>query len=148
MRQRHARARIRVTLESDPMDVRRSMSRVLADLAPIEIPQVTLDNLELVLCEIVNNVVEHAYAQASGGSIEIMAAAGPSGIRCEITDAGDPMPDGVPPAGAPPDTDVDHGDLPEGGFGWSLIGELTKDFCYERRGDRNVLSFRLAIGEA
>ena len=37
-------------------------------------------------------------------------------------------------------------DLPEGGFGWFLIRELTHDLTYRRDGSRNHLSFRMVLG--
>jgi serine/threonine-protein kinase RsbW len=36
-------------------------------------------------------------------------------------------------------------DLPEGGFGWFLIRELTKDLQYVRHEDQNRLTFSIPI---
>lgn len=72
--------------------------------------------LELVLAEVLNNVVEHAYAHYPG-SIEVMLWPGADGIRGCIVDSGLPMPNGQVPAGDPPDL---VGDLPEGGL-WLVL---------------------------
>ncbi len=54
------------------------------------------------------------------------------------------MPGGQPPAGhlprvAAPPPGGGVGDLPEGGFGWSLIRTLTTDLSYSRQAGRNEL---------
>jgi serine/threonine-protein kinase RsbW len=97
--------------------------------------------LELVLAEVLNNVVEHAYAHYPG-SIEVMLWPGADGIRGCIVDSGLPMPNGQVPAGDPPDL---VGDLPEGGFGWYLIRSLTTGLDYRRVANRNHLQFTLPM---
>jgi len=95
---------------------------------------------ELVLAEVLNNIVEHAYARHSG-EIEVTLSRDATGILCEIADTGLPMPQDAPPAGTLPALDGD--DLPEGGFGWHLIRSLARDLEYRREGGRNLLRFRL-----
>ncbi len=95
---------------------------------------------ELVLAEVLNNIVEHAYA-GSSGTIEIGVDRQPGGIACLVSDHGVPLPSGPPPGKLPPGMDGDPADLPEGGFGWHLIHALTRDLSYRRVNDRNHLSF-------
>jgi len=95
---------------------------------------------ELVLAEVLNNIVEHAYARHSG-EIEVTLSRDAGGILCEVADTGLPMPQGAPPAGQLPPLEGD--DLPEGGFGWHLIRSLARDLEYRREGGRNLLRFRL-----
>lgn len=97
-------------------------------------------NAEIVLAEVLNNIVEHAYA-AGPGRIELTLRQDGDGLRCTIADEGCPMPGGAPPDGRLPAADPD--DLPEGGFGWHMIRTLTRDLAYRRDGGRNLLSFRL-----
>lgn len=94
-------------------------------------------SVELVLAEVLNNVVEHAYA-GSAGEIEVTLAAGEEGLCCLVADAGLPMPDGMLPAGRLPEL---QDDLPEGGFGWHLIRSLATDITYRREGGRNLIGF-------
>ena len=36
-------------------------------------------------------------------------------------------------------------ELPEGGFGWYLIQDLTQELCYYREDRRNFLAFRIPL---
>jgi len=98
-------------------------------------------NAEIVLAEILNNIVEHAYANSSG-VIEVTLAPSADGTFCQIKDQGAEFPDGkLPHTHLPKNAALN--DPPEGGFGWFLIRSLTTDLTYDRRGSRNRLSFTL-----
>jgi serine/threonine-protein kinase RsbW len=137
---------VRVSQKSDPTLIRHSIQQILTELEPVDLLEEESGVFELVLAEVINNVVEHAYAEDPNGRIDILAVPGPRGISCRISDSGKPMPGGKPPVGMLHDLDCDTQDLPEGGFGWFLIGDLAKDLRYERRDGQNHLSFRMAIG--
>lgn len=94
---------------------------------------------ELVLAEVLNNVVEHACAEAPGRIVAVELWSGTAGLHCRVTDDGRPMPGTRPPANPLPEP---HS-LPEGGFGWPLIHQLTEDLHYSRARGVNVLSFRV-----
>lgn len=111
--------------------------------------------LQIVLAEVLNNVVEHAYREGHG-EIRLSILRDGDALRCLVRDRGDPMPGdliataappeppaipGLPAAPAPAEIDA----LPEGGFGWPLIRLLTRDLGYARRGAWNLLSFRLPL---
>lgn len=101
---------------------------------------------ELVLAEVLNNVVEHAYGEA-GGRVEVSLQKGPGGVQCLITDEGRAMPGGELPEGRlPGGPEINLSDLPEGGFGWHLIRSLSTDLTYARVDGQNRLSFLLAPG--
>lgn len=97
--------------------------------------------VELVLAEVLNNVVEHAYARYPG-EIAVTLTLAADHLHCAVTDSGLPMPDDRLPQGDPPGL---GGDLPEGGFGWNLIRTLTTHLSYCRRGGRNHLEFVLPV---
>lgn len=93
---------------------------------------------ELVLAEVLNNIVEHAY-RGQGGPVQLyMHREGPL-LHCQVEDSGLPMQEGGLPAGALPEPD----ELPEGGFGWFLIRSLARDLCYIRQKHGNSLRFSL-----
>jgi serine/threonine-protein kinase RsbW len=102
--------------------------------------------LELVLAEVLNNVVEHAYDADRRGVIEISVARACDAIACEVIDRGRPMPDSALPEGRKPQTGGDTSDLPEGGFGWYLIRQLTRDLHYRRADGCNRLKFTVPLG--
>ncbi|MGR3492045.1 MAG: ATP-binding protein [Shimia sp.] len=131
---------------SDTFDVRHSLKAVMKDLGARPYLPEEACTVELVLAEVLNNVAEHAYEERGDGRIELDLAYQPEGINFTLADFGKPMPDGRTPLGEAPSIDEELDDLPEGGFGWFLIGELAKDLVYERRGECNHLAFRMNLG--
>ncbi|WP_041528026.1 ATP-binding protein [Paracoccus aminophilus] len=80
-----------------------------------------------------------------------------AGLACAITDNGVPLPaECFEPFGTPAFTtglvalrsrEAQTGALPEGGFGWFLIQDLTRAICYYREEQRNVLAFTIPLQE-
>jgi serine/threonine-protein kinase RsbW len=93
---------------------------------------------EIVLAEVLNNIVEHGYAAATG-QIEVELALSDTGLQIRTSDLGCALPAAVL-AGTPSLPTVTD-DLPEGGFGWYMIRSLVEELAYRREGDRNHLSF-------
>lgn len=138
------RLELRLIFPSDPIAVRTALSSTMSGLDYLRLKDEDRSTVELVLAEAMNNVVEHAYADAPG-LVELRIANEPDGLFCEVLDDGAPMPAGSPPPGLlGEDTDI-LDDLPEGGFGWFLIRELTVDLAYTHSDGRNQLSFRVAL---
>ncbi len=130
--------RLRIVFCATPLAVRQVLHRLIADLEGRGIPAEARSAAEIVLAEALNNVVEHAYAEATG-EIEFELAPEPDGLRCSIVDHGSAMPELRLPEGTLP-----AGDEPaEGGFGWFLIRSLARDLRYDRIGGTNRLSFSL-----
>lgn len=128
-------ADFRLTLAAEPLSVRAGLAQIAAS-APMG--QLSADHratAQIVLAEVLNNIAEHAYADAPG-DISISLAATAAGLDCRIIDRGQEMPGGMPPAGTLPEEE-----LPEGGFGWFLIRSLTRDLTYLRKDGQNLLSF-------
>ena len=103
----------------------------------------TMGRLELVLAEVMNNVAEHGSERALRSeqpSIHLCIVRHDSGLSCAVTDDGVSLPaDCLLPRSLP-----DHGEiLPEGGFGWYLIQDLTQALCYYREERRNFLAFSI-----
>lgn len=103
-------------------------------------------SLELVLAEVLDNIVEHAYPEGQEGPIEVSMHTRGEDIECRVKDFGRAMPNEALPAGIAPDIPEELDCLPEGGFGWFLIGELAKDLTYTRRDSTNLFSFRMPAG--
>lgn len=128
-------------ISATPDEVRQVLRAVLARFARA----ISADDagaLELALAEVLNNVVEHAYADHDG-LIVVEVSREADALACMVTDRGRPMPgEMLPPA---LDFDSLSEGLAEGGFGWPLIRTLARDLTYSRRGQINVLGFRLAL---
>ncbi len=127
-----------------PQEARAAVQAVAAWLAAHGVHQDDIGSVQIALAEAVNNVVEHG-ACSSRDHIRVTAR-----IRCrrgviiEICDSGRGLPNGetpqghfVPPAGS-------AADLPEGGYGWHLIKELTARVQYRRRENCNTLVLEFA----
>lgn len=128
----------------EPLEVRHALARVMAALEPLELPDACRCSTELVLAEVLNNVVEHAYATTPGPiMLELRQCDG--ALHCTVRDRGQPMPDGTPPSGRRALVDVPLEDLPEGGFGWFLIRSMTRQLDYFREIGGNRLVFVLPL---
>ena len=142
----------RVTARTQPMFhrvLRAPPQTVRATLGDIrqrfreDVSEDTLGRLELVLAEVLNNVTEHAgtgdAVPSRTPSIHLCIVRHDSGLACAITDDGASLPDDcILPRILPT---AEFPDLPEGGFGWYLIQDLTQALCYYREESRNFLAF-------
>lgn len=135
-----------VCVQSGQMAVREALAQFFDALKPLELDVEEAGTIELVLAEVLNNIVEHAYPpSAPEGPITIRCALRPDGLTLHIVDKGAVMPDGRLPLGELPSLEVEQQDLPEGGFGWFLIQHLARDVSYTRANDENHLRLRLAL---
>ncbi|MCR8724970.1 ATP-binding protein [Frigidibacter sp. ROC022] len=132
---------VRLSFGADPRAVRRALRRVHAVLSGARVLEDDRAMAELVLAEVLNNVVEHAYAGHATGMIELALSLDAEALTCQVTDHGRPLPEGELPG--PCSGGHDPQDLPEGGFGWPLIHRLTRDLGYCRTPGCNRLRFRL-----
>lgn len=98
-----------------------------------------LDSAELILAEVLNNIVEHAYAN-SHGIVDLCIELHHEGLFCVVRDHGSTMPHGRPPCPPPPRINPPL-ELPEGGFGWHIIRSLTTQLGYRQEEGWNALSF-------
>lgn len=138
-------------LYADPARVRDALSAIRQRFRS-EVSEDTLGRLELVLAEVMNNVAEHAAAPDRGHdvdrppSIHLSIVRHETGLACAISDDGVSLPeDCILPRGLPV---MDLADLPEGGFGWYLIQDLTQALCYYREEQRNFLAFSVPFAES
>nr|WP_269212606.1 ATP-binding protein [Pseudooceanicola algae] len=136
---------IRLTFPSNPMSVRNGLKAVLTSLQPYDMDAEELGTIELVLAEALNNIGEHAYEGEDRGLIHLECLWSPGGLHVQIQDQGREMPDGHAPIGTRVPLPDELAALPEGGFGWFLIRDLSRDVSYRREAGVNTLSFRIRI---
>ncbi|MEM9968258.1 MAG: ATP-binding protein [Pseudomonadota bacterium] len=135
-----------ITLDGSAIAVRQALAEVLEALTPLELGIEERSVVELVLAEVLNNVVEHAYDAANQErGICLRCNQRADGLHLHVIDAGHRMSDQMLPFAKPPPITDNLADLPEGGFGWFLIRDLAKDICYAREAGKNHLRLRLAI---
>ncbi len=88
--------------------------------------------------EAFNNAVIHAYHGMPSGPVEVALEVGRGELEVRVTDRGQSFaPETVPE----PDLDA----LPEGGLGLFIIRNFMDDVCYERVGDKNVLTMTKSL---
>ncbi|WP_240790247.1 ATP-binding protein [Rhodobacter sp. SY28-1] len=140
------RSSLTLVFQADPVSIRQALQGMLTCPPLSCLRGEDRGMAELVLAEVLNNVAEHAYAEA-GGKVEIRLDGDPRGLRCLVVDEGREMPGGQLPEGRLPcGPYVALDDLPEGGFGWHLIRSLCADLAYARVDGQNRLAFVLATG--
>lgn len=139
---------IRFVFPGNDQAVRKVLVDAISALRFLDYSHEEYGTIELVLAEVMNNIVEHAYAGDPNGMIELEIVPSNNGLKCTLRDDGQPMPDGHVPLGTLPtpnnSTPAAICDLPEGGFGWFLIQDLARDLQYCRRNRKNILTFRIA----
>lgn len=130
------------SLGASPEAVHEFLGMARVNLEHMGVDPDLLGNTEVVIAEVLNNIVEHAYAGAkcqSNSEIHVDLSRRKSGVAVLVRDHGLPMPNLELPRGALPDASADIDDLPEGGFGWYIIRELSRGLRYERSKDMNHL---------
>jgi serine/threonine-protein kinase RsbW len=126
--------------------VRGALVAVERALAPLKLLAEERARVELVLAEVLNNIVTHALDADREGRIRISFRLGAGGLCVTIRDPGRAMPWERLPQGGRPDFSAGLMALPEGGFGWFLIRQLSQDVDYRRTAEGNTLSFCLPVG--
>lgn len=130
-------------VDGNPESVREALADMMMSVESCGTRDDLIHIAEMVLAEVLNNVVEHAYAGRTDGWIKIEIACTSADLRVRVSDRGISMPGLELPAGEEQDLDVPIDALPEGGFGWFMIRTLTADLAYSRVDDRNVITFRI-----
>lgn len=137
----------RTTLDSAPESVSTALREVRCALSSRGGLAQIDPSWEIVVAEVLNNIVEHAYQSGEGKiylSLEFRSGP-PAILLAEFTDFGRPMPDGKPPVAKPANLDVQRDDLPEGGFGWAMIHALVSSLVYHRNEGCNNLSLEMPL---
>ncbi len=130
-------------IDDASVTVRHALSQVTKTLQDAHVGQESVGTVEIVIAEALNNVLEHAYAETGPVKIDLSLSAVNQNIIVAITDTGAPMPNLTLPEGKQANLDVATQDLPEGGFGWFLIHEMTEALTYQRHESCNILTLNI-----
>ena len=113
----------RLLVQPTLQDVARAV-QALQRVLPARLPQAERHAVEIALCELLTNIVQHGFGGAGGAPIEVNCSEQADALVVEVRDAGRAIP-AERLAGAGPETfDFDPDDiaaLPQGGFGLALI---------------------------
>ncbi|WP_157971128.1 ATP-binding protein [Pseudogemmobacter bohemicus] len=128
-----------VTMPGDSVSVRAGLERALKSSPLRGLGPDDRGRAEVLLAEVLNNIVEHAY-EGCEGEIRLLLRMEAGRLCLVIEDEGLAMPGGQLPSGQLPEAEC----LPEGGFGWFLIRALASEITYFRRGRTNRLDIVMA----
>lgn len=132
-----------LTLTATELQVRDALQAVKQQTIAWDLSEDACSSVEIVLAEALNNVVEHAYVDTPDGIITIDCAFNGAGMTIVICDQGRPVPEAVFMQHRGLLKAVDATELPEGGFGWGLIHELTHELKVSRIGKTTLLSLTI-----
>ncbi len=136
---------VHLVFQASEMAVRRALASLRASLKALLLDESSLGTVEIILAEVLNNIVEHAYSDSEPGTITVSCNKATGGLRFEVRDQGRMLPGGEVPAKPSHDLDAGLDQLPEGGFGWGLIREMTTMLLYKRSEEQNILRFGVIL---
>ncbi|WP_193222005.1 ATP-binding protein [Amylibacter sp. SFDW26] len=107
-------------------------------MCTVNVQEGHITDVQIVLAEALNNVIEHGFEHENTGELEIKIEVSEVQIIAHICDNGLAF---TPPDNSqtPLQVDDDLKTLPEGGFGWFLIKEVTSHFEFHRCANKNQL---------
>lgn len=135
--------RIRRRFPAGDLETRAALLAVCDGLRRAKLGEDDLSSIELILAEVLNNIVEHAYASGAG-IVDLDMELRHDGLFCVVRDRGATIPGARPPC--PPLPRIEPPlELPEGGFGWHIIRSLTTQLGYRQENGWNALSFTVPL---
>ena len=127
-----------LTIDSNLEDVAlvAAVTKILCSRLPIE--EIACKDIELSVCEAVNNAVIHAYGNEEGHKVVVAFTVRRDVFVIEVCDQGKPMAEHESPSVVYNTNDRRF--LPESGMGLFLIRELMDDVVYKTKDHTNILS--------
>lgn len=122
---------------------RHALDAVKTKLSRAGVAKADRERTEIILAEAINNIIEHAYGAEAAGQIQVRMDVTHDNITLTLTDSGCPMPGKGLPKKQEADLNCARSDLPEGGFGWLLIHQLSDKVTYVRHGSDNITTILL-----
>ncbi len=133
-----------ITLHGTPEAVRDGLATCMHKLGPLNLGPEKLSVVEIVMAETLNNIVEHAFCgQSVPRLVRLSCTHDGSFLSLAFKDSGSALPDHTLPRPKQFEAFDDLQNLPEGGFGWGLIHDLTDDVSYKRVGRFNSLTLKI-----
>ncbi len=133
------------SFSANELNAREGILSVISRLKNFGLSEHRLNEIQIALAEAINNVVEHAYENNTSGEVKVTCSMHDANLMIEIHDTGSPLPNLELPDGNLGPLEKNLETLPEGGFGWFLIRELTTDVHYRRVAQTNELKLTFSI---
>lgn len=129
--------KLRISFEATSANVdmvRAAVSGVCIDFFHLDCNAASVMDFCLIVTELMNNAVEHSDADSFEAEIRLSDQEAVF-LLISAGECFDPTQKAAMP-------DVEHGELPEGGYGLALIQALADGMEYERRENRNMVTLR------
>ncbi len=134
-----------VHFPADAEATRTALARMQTLFLAIGLAKETQYDVVIALTEAINNIIEHALGDNPLGCVGLSCYRRNGELLVRLQDNGKAMPGLSAPMGQSVDFNRPMADLPEGGFGWFLIRQLTSDVQYHRERNINHLDLRFEI---
>ena len=138
---------INIGFAATQIAARQAIVATIARLTDFGISQSRCGDIEIALAEAVNNVVEHAFEDLPDATGRITCLTRGDTLIVEINDTGRILPNSRLPVAKVANLEGPLSELPEGGFGWSLIRKIAENVTYERTGNQNRLVLEFQVSE-
>lgn len=138
------RAEVNLVIDGAEAAVRDALGILIPAARDLGLGEDQCGSLEILLAEVLNNIVEHAYRNRPG-RIEVSMARDGKDLRLRLVDHGREMPESRLPDKPTLDYGPEMAALPEGGFGWFMIHDLAQDLSYRRHANCNELRFKVPV---
>lgn len=129
----------KLRFQSGHFSTRQALLRLMNELKCLNLSHATCVNIELVLAEIFNNIVRHAYSTDQVGPIFVCGTYFGNEIYFKVEDFGCEMTDTSSMAIKEPKLPRLNDSPAEGGFGWFLISQIADRYRYWRESDKNCI---------
>jgi anti-sigma regulatory factor (Ser/Thr protein kinase) len=133
-----------LTIAAKPALLHAAMEFVRSGAREADLPELRLDELDLLIEELFINVCRYAYADGVQGMVTLtFSITAPGELSVEVADQGaefNPLTAEPPPTPSP----VTLQDLPIGGYGIFLVKVLATSLNYRRDSGWNRLTFAMS----
>jgi serine/threonine-protein kinase RsbW len=126
-------------LDNEPFEVSRAAAWLDDLLGNAGLSPRVIATLHVVLDEVLNNILNHAYADLESHQIEIRLTSGNAAVTLEFLDDGVPFDPTQHESAPPPRQDAD---VRAGGLGLLFVRRLMDEVTFQRVDDRNHLTLR------
>ncbi|MCB2205995.1 ATP-binding protein [bacterium] len=130
-------ARIALTIRNNLPSIEEVKSAVADFAAAHGIPVALRDNLRVVLDELINNIIRHAYTDSDEHQIDVEVALRNRQLTATLRDDGIPF---DPFTYQVPDTDLPLEQREVGGLGIHLVRQMMDAVSYTRSDSRNIVT--------
>lgn len=129
----------------DFLSVRKGLRDIKSQVLRTGLAIQDFQSIELVLAEVLNNIVEHGDIPYNPSDVQLTWELYDNQFCAMIIDPGVAYNPKITSTLNSEDIGSLPNELPEGGFGWSLVVALCSAIKYERFDQRNVLNLKIPL---